>query len=463
MLPAANERGWPNKKNSAERNPTNVERDARTNGDARGERRPDASAPSNRRPGGEPAASRPGARENPREGAMRPGAGKPGAPAASATGNNAPGAGKPAAYKPNGKPGGKPAAYSPRGNGPRPAHHGPGKPASYKPGYGKKQGYGNSYRPYHARSPRYRPGHAYSYWPGYSYRPAAYVPYRHSRYWYWSEPYHVIVRPFVRYYVPVYAPFVIWMGFPLVVYEEVVYVSGPQTVVVTETTYYEEEEYEEYEEMGEYADDGSASQTYTVWEDGEDESYPWEATQANADEAMARLAAEPGALNDSDIEEVAENEGTIEPEPVAAAGEEEVEEVPDLFMPEVERQVVDIINKMRSEAGLEPLVHEPMLQAAADQHSEEMFRLNYFDHESPVEENRTLPQRLVSAGMKKYGWAGENIAMVAKPAAESLVEMWMKSQGHKENILRADFRFTGIAVYGDGDRYYATQVFSSGK
>ena len=142
---------------------------------------------------------------------------------------------------------------------------------------------------------------------------------------------------------------------------------------------------------------------------------------------------------------------------------EQVEQSPDLFLTDVEQQVLDLINAKRAEAGLSPVEVEPRLQQAAGDHSEEMFRLNYFDHESPVEANRTLPQRLVNSGMTKYGWAGENIAMVGKPSAEALVDMWMKSQGHRENLMRPEFQFTGLAVYGEGDKYYATQVFSSGK
>lgn len=277
------------------------------------------------------------------------------------------------------------------------------------------------------------------------------MPYRHSRYWYWNEPYHVVVRPFYRYYVPVYAPFVFWMGFPLVVYEDVVYVSGPQTVVVTETTY-EETDQTTYEDGSQ--DDWSSNQTYTVWDDEAEETYPWEDTQIRAQQSYDRLEQETGTVTLQ--ESTTENEGTIEPE-----YSEEQTESPDLYQEEVEQQVFDLINQKRVEAGLAPLQETEKLQEAASGHSEEMYRLNYFDHESPVEANRTLPQRLVNAGLTKYGWAGENIAMVAQPNAQALVDMWMKSQGHRENLLRPDFKYTGIAVYGDGDKFYATQIFSS--
>ena len=63
--------------------------------------------------------------------------------------------------------------------------------------------------------------------------------------------------------------------------------------------------------------------------------------------------------------------------------------------------------------------------------------------------------------MKRYGRAGENIAMSTSATAADFVKMWMDSPGHRENILRAQFRYTGLGVYGDGEAFYATQVFSS--
>ena len=138
------------------------------------------------------------------------------------------------------------------------------------------------------------------------------MPYRHSRWWYWNEPYYVVTRPFVRYYMPMYYPFTVWMGFPLVVYEEVEYVSGPQTVVVTET-YYEEQqsdpETEWIEESQSVESDWSSNQTYSVWEDESEETYPWEQTQMNADVSMRRLATEAETPAQMEEAEEVENMG----------------------------------------------------------------------------------------------------------------------------------------------------------
>ncbi len=39
------------------------------------------------------------------------------------------------------------------------------------------------------------------------------------------------------------------------------------------------------------------------------------------------------------------------------------------------------------------------------------------------------------------------------------MEGWMKSPGHRVNVLRPDFTDTGVGVCRDGTTYYFTEVF----
>jgi uncharacterized protein YkwD len=57
-------------------------------------------------------------------------------------------------------------------------------------------------------------------------------------------------------------------------------------------------------------------------------------------------------------------------------------------------------------------------------------------------------------------WVGENVAY-GYPTGRSVVrEGWMKSPGHRENILRRQFRRMGLAARrGDDGHWYAAQVF----
>ncbi|MGN0579072.1 MAG: CAP domain-containing protein, partial [Ruminiclostridium sp.] len=61
----------------------------------------------------------------------------------------------------------------------------------------------------------------------------------------------------------------------------------------------------------------------------------------------------------------------------------------------------------------------------------------------------------------RYGAAGENIAAGQRSASE-VMESWMNSSGHRQNILSSNFRKIGIGLYKspDGYGYYWVQIFS---
>ena len=55
---------------------------------------------------------------------------------------------------------------------------------------------------------------------------------------------------------------------------------------------------------------------------------------------------------------------------------------------------------------------------------------------------------------------GENVAY-GYPTGQAVVRGWMNSPGHRENILRREFRLMGIAARKGGGRWYAAQVFGA--
>ena len=205
--------------------------------------------------------------------------------------------------------------------------------------------------------------------------------------------------------------------------------------------------------------------------------YEFEEIRLNADHMFAELEAEamlhnqpayqPEAvpevedLDEGDFEH--ENYGTMEPEPVIPASVPTTHAGDGYFNRDMELEILQLINVERAEHGLEPLRPNSNLRQAARQHSKEMNELDYFSHESPVEAYETLPMRLRNAGVAKYGWAGENIAMSTAASAERFVQMWMDSPGHRANILKPEFEFSGIGVYGSGQSFHATQLFSSSR
>jgi uncharacterized protein YkwD len=123
-------------------------------------------------------------------------------------------------------------------------------------------------------------------------------------------------------------------------------------------------------------------------------------------------------------------------------------EVTDATRARAEAAAVCLVNKRRSRRGIRHLKNNSALHAAAQRHAADMVQKNYFSHTS---QSGTAPAgRATAAGYtKKPKWqVGENIAWgsgtLATPAA--IVQAWMDSRGHRENLLRRSFREEGLAI-----------------
>jgi len=142
---------------------------------------------------------------------------------------------------------------------------------------------------------------------------------------------------------------------------------------------------------------------------------------------------------------------------------------------ETERLVDEAVNDERTAEGLDPLEPDDELQRVAREHSADMIDQGYVGHESP--DGVTPADRLSEAGCSAGGenvaqsWFGEPVDVdgerfVADDEAEladHLVDRWMDSPGHRENILRESFAESGVGVVVTEDnRVYATQKFCAG-
>jgi uncharacterized protein YkwD len=128
--------------------------------------------------------------------------------------------------------------------------------------------------------------------------------------------------------------------------------------------------------------------------------------------------------------------------------------VPD---PDAEQEMLKLVNGERTSRGLPALELDPRLVPIARQHSEEMFRLKYFGHQSPVAGS---PFDRLAAAKITYTRAGENLAYAHSVAVAH--RGLMDSQGHRENILRPEFTRIGIGVVSAGSygRMF-TQLFET--
>ncbi|MCX6360069.1 MAG: CAP domain-containing protein [Armatimonadetes bacterium] len=119
-------------------------------------------------------------------------------------------------------------------------------------------------------------------------------------------------------------------------------------------------------------------------------------------------------------------------------------------------QVVYLTNLERRRAGLPPLKSNPALAKAAMDHARNMAASGFFEHTDP--QGRDPSERARAAGYPEG--CGENIAMGQRGPADSIAS-WMRSPGHKGNILGKDYREmgAGFARSGKGVAYWV-QMFA---
>ena len=125
-------------------------------------------------------------------------------------------------------------------------------------------------------------------------------------------------------------------------------------------------------------------------------------------------------------------------------------------------------NRQRAKYKLPLLKHDANLSTCARNHSMDMVTYNFFSHDSPVP-GKTVPQDRLAEVERDGYTACENLVFVsvrksyAATAKYMVEEKWMKSKGHRANILRANMTHLGcgVAFYRDGDYFYvkATQNF----
>ncbi|MGM7701039.1 SafA/ExsA family spore coat assembly protein [Pseudalkalibacillus sp. Hm43] len=122
----------------------------------------------------------------------------------------------------------------------------------------------------------------------------------------------------------------------------------------------------------------------------------------------------------------------------------------------IEYEVIKLTNQKRAENGLGPLKADWQLSRVARYKSNDMKNNGYFSHQSPTYGS---PFEMMRDFNINYTSAGENIAM-GQTSAQAVVDAWMKSPGHRKNILSSNYTYIGVGyAKGGSGRYYWTQMF----
>ena len=123
------------------------------------------------------------------------------------------------------------------------------------------------------------------------------------------------------------------------------------------------------------------------------------------------------------------------------------------------RVLVDLTNNNRLASNLGGLKTNPMLEEAARRKAADMAEKSYFAHYSP---EGLSPWYFIQSVNYDFIYAGENLAVFFSDS-EDVVDAWMDSPGHRENILNQNFTEIGIATskgyYKGEETIFVVQMF----
>ncbi len=143
---------------------------------------------------------------------------------------------------------------------------------------------------------------------------------------------------------------------------------------------------------------------------------------------------------------------------------------PKTLMPALEQRIAILIADERSriDPKARSLMIDPELSDVARKRAEDMAAKNYFAHTAP--NGDTSASILMGEDARFQGLLGENMAAQhytpGQPIdvdlfARRIVDSWLTSPPHKDNLSFADYNRTGVGAAVNGDTIYVTQLFST--
>lgn len=123
-------------------------------------------------------------------------------------------------------------------------------------------------------------------------------------------------------------------------------------------------------------------------------------------------------------------------------------------------------NEIREKNGLSPLEYSEELEIAAYCHAQLMVQENFFSHTDKSSSTRREPDDRAKLAGISNPYIAENIAYTWFNTGSSytevsklLIDMWMNSKGHRENILSKSALQGGSGVFINNTEIYGVQDF----
>lgn len=118
----------------------------------------------------------------------------------------------------------------------------------------------------------------------------------------------------------------------------------------------------------------------------------------------------------------------------------------------IELEILDLINDHRQSLGLSPLNDMSVVKSVAYSHTDYMVDNNVVSHDNFYKRSTYLKEH---AAAKKVS---ENVAY-GYTSAQSVVNAWIRSEGHKANIEGDFTNFDVSAEQNDEGKWYYTNIF----
>ena len=135
------------------------------------------------------------------------------------------------------------------------------------------------------------------------------------------------------------------------------------------------------------------------------------------------------------------------------------------YRPDLEAELVSLLNGYRVEQGKAPVTADPAFQEAARAHAADMMLNNFMGHSASTGQSFQGRMAAFAGDVTKYPSIGENAARdtqatpVDDAKARALFQQWVKSSSHRRNMVSRSFQFVSTGVIQRGDNIWAVQIF----
>jgi len=121
-------------------------------------------------------------------------------------------------------------------------------------------------------------------------------------------------------------------------------------------------------------------------------------------------------------------------------------------------KMICLVNKERRRNNVPYLAYSKALANCAQRHSKYQYNKRSMTHNESSSAYTTPMKRIKKAGFKNVSACAENVAYNYR-SIEKVMVGWMKSSGHKKNILNKKYTHFGAGMKG----YYWTQNFATSR